>query len=94
MSLEFTEAELTAQRLANAEGDLTSQVAHAYESGWDEGRADQLDAYVALEHAIAELTEQLRKAEAELAFAMKRIDELATENAGLRKRLSVGGWQG
>ena len=39
-------------------------------------------------------TETIDHLRAELAFAMKRIDELATENAGLRKRLAVGGWQG
>ena len=91
MSLEFTEAELTAQRLANAGGDLTSQVADAYEAGWDEGRADLVEASrILIDNAEARAA-HLR---VELAFAMQRISELATENAGLRKRLAVGGWQG
>ena len=91
MSLEFTEAELTAQRLANAEGDLTSQVADAYESGWGEGRAALTEASrILIDNAEVRET----RLKVELVFAMQRIDELATENAGLRKRLAVGGWQG
>jgi hypothetical protein len=43
---------------------------------------------------IDQLTADHGQLRAELAFAMQRIAELATENAGLRKRLAVGGWQG
>jgi len=66
--IKFTDEELMAQRLAEAETVSQQAYSIGYEQGWDEGRADQAE-------AVALLTDTIRASDAEVIELRKALNQ-------------------